>query len=327
MCLEKRYGFDMSDVSLRPAALILAFVRIDGVRKLIESCLQNDVKRIYISIDGPKDFEGQQIQLSIVRMVNEFKANSDGIFRLLHRDNNLGVGAGVIAGIDWFFSQESVGYILEDDLAVGSDFFSFSFEALSRYKDDDMVKMVAGSQMLTDLNKFDGAYWCNYPIIWGWSTWRDKWYQMKEGLLREKSLIIGRGNPIVNNFWTVGANRVLNGYVDTWDTPLAAEFRVKNWLCLVPPVNLVSNTGNDSYATNTKGIDEFLNLKITNLIVDTDFEFNRNYDSIRKYNRTLEKNIFKIKPYHLLIPLYSLLFDSFRFRVRKSQLKNRIVEA
>lgn len=316
----------MNDVSLQPAALILAFVRIDGVRRLIETCLRNDVKRIYISIDGPKDLEDKQIQKSIVRMVNDFKANSDGIFRLLHRDKNLGVGAGVIAGIDWFFSQESVGYILEDDLVVGPDFFSFSCEALSRYKDDDMVKMVAGSQMLTDLNKSNGAYWCNYPIIWGWSTWKNRWYQMKEGLLREKSWFIPKGNPIVNNFWTVGARRVLNGYVDTWDTPLAAEFRLKNWLCLVPPVNLVSNTGNDSYATNTKGVNQSLNLKITDLKVATNFEFNRNGHSIKEYNRTLEKKIFKIKPYHLLIPFYSFLFDFFRFRDRNLKLKNRIKE-
>jgi hypothetical protein len=89
----------------QPAVLILGFIRIKGVKELIETCLQNDVSKIYISLDGPRNKEEHLVQLEIIEMVNKFKVGSKATFILLVREKNLGVGAAVISGIDWFFSQ------------------------------------------------------------------------------------------------------------------------------------------------------------------------------------------------------------------------------
>jgi hypothetical protein len=314
----------MSEKSLHPAALILGFIRIKGIKELIESCLQNDVLRIYISLDGARNKEEHLTQLEIIKMINGFQVNCKATINLLVRERNLGVGAGVISGIDWFFSQEPSGHILEDDLSLGSDFFKFSREALNRFKNDNKVKVISGTQLLTNLSESNKAYWCNYPIIWGWSTWSDKWIQMRGGLFRKKSYKIFGQGAILNNYWAVGGNRVLKGKVDTWDTPLAAEFLREQWLCLIPPVNLVSNTGNDIYASHTTKVNKSLNLPLFKLKNNTDFDFNRNNSSVAIYNNTLEKSIFNIRIRHFLIPIYSFMFDFLRYRTVKPQLELRI---
>jgi len=308
----------------QPAVLILGFIRINGLKELIESCLQNDVSRIYISLDGPRNKKEHLIQLEIIEMINKFKVSSKATFILLVREKNLGVGAAVISGIDWFFSQEPSGHILEDDLSLSSDFFNFSREALNRFENDNKVKLISGTQLLTYLGDSNKAYWCNYPIIWGWSTWSGKWIQMRSGLFRKKTYKILGDGAIVNNYWAIGGNRVLKGKVDTWDTPLAAEFLLEKWLCLIPPVNLVSNTGNDLYASHTTKINKTLHLPLFKIKDNIDFDFNRNKSSVTIYNESLEKSIFNIRIRHFLIPIYSFMFDFLRFRNVKPQLEHRI---
>ena len=143
-------------------------------------------------------------------------------------------------------------------------------------------------------------------------------------LFRKKTYKIFGDGAIVNNYWAIGGNRVLKGKVDTWDTPLAAEFLLEKWLCLIPPVNLVSNTGNDLYASHTTKINKTLHLPLFKIKNNIDFEFNRNQSSIIIYNKSLEKSIFNIKIRHFLIPVYSFMFDFLRYRNVKPQLEHRI---
>lgn len=52
-------------------------------------------------------------------------------------------------------------------------------------------------------------------------------------------------------YWTAGCRRVLEGFVDTWDTLITTLLLSKNWKTLSPLVSLVRNVGNDDLATHT----------------------------------------------------------------------------
>ena len=301
-----------------PAALILGFVRPDGVKGLIETCIQNDVPRLYISIDGPRSDSDRLLQRKIVEVVERFQSNiSVQIFLQIH-DQNLGVGAGVISGLDWFFSKEKCGHILEDDLNVDSDFFEFSRLALREYRDYPSVKMISGSQLISEANSESQAHWCNYPMIWGWSSWSSRWIEMRTGLLKEKDFAYCQKNSHINNFWAIGANRVLQGKIDTWDTPLAAEFYRKSWFCIIPPKNLVTNSGNDQFANHTMGNTFGLNLPIEKITGIIDFQTLHTSKDIKKYNKLLERYVFRIKRRHYFAYIYALIID------RRKYLSNRV---
>jgi len=310
----------------QPAVLILAFLRQYGVKRLIESCLENDVSRIYISIDGPRSDSDRSIQLEMLEIIRELQATtSTQIFVQKHKVN-LGVGVGVISGLDWFFSHEYSGHILEDDLQVDSNFFIFSRLALLEFANHESVKMISGSQLIPIASRGKDVHWSNYPMIWGWSSWSNKWKEMKDGLLQRKSFVCFQKNSTVNNFWAIGANRVLDGKVDTWDTPLAAEFRRRKWICIIPPSNLVTNSGDDLQAFHTKGDTFGLNLPVSKLFPTLDFYSLSSPEYVNTYNKQLEKIVFKVKKRHLFLPLYSPLRDRNHLMLKKAPLVDRLVQ-
>jgi len=104
-------------------------------------------------------------------------------------------------------------------------------------------------------------------------------------------------------FFFVGAKRVEVGEIDTWDAPLAYEMSKKGKLCLLPPVNLVSNIGVDCYAAHTIHENFPLNFPLEKLEkfglpTLNDLMWTRHIE-----NKFLEKFVFKIGVRHLLSPL------------------------
>jgi hypothetical protein len=305
-------------------ALIISYARPEGVRDLIESCVSNGVTEIFIAIDGPKSDALRSRQVSIFEVVKSFSHVPNLKLKVLKQQRNLGVGVGVISAIDWFFSEVECGHILEDDLRVSSGFFQFSRDCLTHLGQDSRVMMVSGTEITSLWKDENSVLWSNYPMIWGWSTWRDRWLEMREGLLMRKSLMTLNSLSPRNLFWSIGANRVLDGKVDTWDTPLAAEFVFRGWLSVIPPVNLVSNFGDDGNASHTQSNTLGLNLPIQNLPSGLEILNSKNLARIETYNKYLEKNIFRIRLKHLFLPIYSLLFDRFKYKIQHEPLRERL---
>jgi len=307
------------------AALIVAYSRPDGVAKILEILVSYGISDIYISIDGPKNNRDNINQEKIVDEANKY-LNAGIRIHVIRQNQNLGVAGGVLAAVDWFFNNEEMGIILEDDLRFGVDFCKFAKQSLNQYKNDPKVWMISGTQHFPNYFGEEQVSWSNYPMIWGWATWADKWKIMRKGLVADKKIEI---KNLLNKrflFWLIGANRVLSGKVDTWDTPLAFEFQKRQKLCVLPPINLVSNIGDDDVATHTFAKNESLNLKVEKLPIYVNFTDEPNYKDLQQYNLLLEKNIFKIKFRHIFLPYYSLLFDFVRFprRNRKLPLLQRV---
>lgn len=311
-------------LELSPPALIIAYARPEGVKSLIESCIENGVKRIYVAIDGPKEDSSFNRQGKILDVIELFKGYKEISFFTLTHSKNLGVGVAVITAIDWFFSLEDFGYILEDDLVVNSGFFEFSKSALHLFAHDQRVFMICGTEITGNNPNSTEAIWCHYPMIWGWSTWKNRWLVMRRELLLSKSTSQFSKTSIRDNYWAVGANRVLDGKVDTWDTPLAASFVNHRWLSILPPVNLVSNEGNDTNASHTSKDSFGLNLPIQNLKEKIDFLSRFREDQISIYNKSLEKNVFRIRVRHYFLPLYGRIFDKVRYRNKLRPLSERL---
>ena len=63
--------------------------------------------------------------------------------KTLFREKNLGCKLAVSSGIDWFFENEGMGIILEDDCFPSQSFFWFCEELLERYKDDRIRDIIS----------------------------------------------------------------------------------------------------------------------------------------------------------------------------------------
>lgn len=306
--------------------LIIAYSRPGGVRTLLESMEVANVSKVYIAIDGPRDETDTRNRKLILKIVEEYSQKGSMNIQVLARELNLGVGAGVISAIDWFFENEESGIILEDDLVPSRSFFEYSSMCLSQFDWDPEVWVISGTQVFPNRNQPSISTWSHYPMIWGWAGWASKWKLMRTSLLRHKSF-----KPLLSlsarfHFWRVGANRTLLGKVDTWDIPLAFEFYYQRKLCLLPPVNLISNVGNDSIAAHTGEAGFPLNQPSFEIdlpfVVDS---ISRDQTS-KSYDLKLEAELFKISSKHVLLPIWSTLLDFHRFpkEKRKSPLSHRL---
>jgi hypothetical protein len=99
-------------------------------------------------------------------------------------------------------------------------------------------------------------------------------------------------------FFLAGALRVEVGIVDTWDLPLAYEMYSQKKMCVLPPVNLVSNIGTDDYATHTTHNRFPINYPIRELNEFKLPSVKELKDASRTTNRFLENEIFRIRKRH-----------------------------
>ena len=104
--------------------LIIGFNRPDLLQILINRLREINPRMVYLAVDGPRDNNpDDREKVSQVHACFEL-IDWDCEKKSLFRTENLGCRHGVTASIDWFFSQQPFGIILEDDCIPAPEFFS-----------------------------------------------------------------------------------------------------------------------------------------------------------------------------------------------------------
>ena len=238
------------------SVLVVAFQRFENLVEIFDACLRNGVKNIYVSLDVPKHAtlatsgRTQKIQA----LVQEYSLQHPTVFRFQQSKNSRGCGVSVLTGCDWVFSQEEFVIVLEDDCIPTDDFFNFASYSLPLIVGSNQLFIAVGSQFnRISLGDHKIAF-VKYPVFWGWTTTRDQWEILKLELMKMLSgqtLYLSHLSIAERTFWYAGCRRVLEGYVDTWDTLLTTILLSKNWKTISPLNALVRNVGNDDVATHT----------------------------------------------------------------------------
>lgn len=293
-------------------ALIITFRRLDGVQRLMKSLQEAGVVRIFLTIDGPRTSEDIEIQDSIESWATDFANDFNLEFSCLRRKANLGVGKGILESLDWFFSQNDFGLVLEDDLEISQDLVDFTRQCRDEFALNENLWMISGDQFFPEDFQSSRLTICNYPLVWGWATWADRWYEMRSAIKQPQEYRFRYLFSPVYSFWWTGKKRVELGLVDTWDIPLAFEMRRKGKLTVSPPVNLVRNLGFDQFASHTKRNLFPMNLPVSRFQMVLAEVPLIDYDPIPfRLNKRLEKHVFKIRLRHLLSPVKLYLQNLF----------------
>lgn len=240
------------------AVMMIVFNRPDQTRQVFERIREARPKRLYISADGPRanrpdDLESTAATRQIVQNVDwpcEVKT--------LFRDQNLGCKTAIKTGLDWFFSQEEEGIVLEDDCIPEPTFFRFAAEMLDRYRHDDRIATIAGTNYLLESQKFDSSYYFSkYLFVWGWASWRRVWQEYDfEIKTWPKFRDEGRLHRVFPNarslkYWTWIFDRTHDETLNAYDYQFFYSQMINNRMSVVPARNLVCNIGWGSGSTNT----------------------------------------------------------------------------
>ena len=244
---------------MRSPVLFLVFNRPDTTAQVFERIRAAKPPRLYISADGPRG--GRAGELEACQAVREIATKVDWPCELktLFQERNLGCKVGVSTGISWFFEQESEGIILEDDVLPALSFFSYCDDLLERYRFDERVGMISGSNLVCSRIKCEDSYFFSkIPLIWGWAAWRRSWQRYdvsiadwpawnEEGGLEK----LFPGKPLVRSYWRDAFQRVIDGKLNTWDYQLMFARWRYGGLTIIPANNLTDNLGYGLNATHT----------------------------------------------------------------------------
>lgn len=234
---------------MRKAALILAFRREKETINLARQAVDQGINSLYLHLDGSHRSGDLELQLRMINSINSICASENVEFTYLHQNSNLGLRNAILAAVDWFFSNEPEGYILEDDLVLSEKFFDFCQEYKNALLENKRCLIISGNQFERNLPQ--GIYLSEYPFIWGWFTNAANWTICKKLIT---GTYIGKRQHLphrVKNFWEMGNWKARTGLVNSWAIPLAHGFRNYEFYCLLPSTNMVSNIGNDQHATHT----------------------------------------------------------------------------
>lgn len=299
--------------------LILGYARTERILEMIKLVLQLGERDVYLSLDGPRNdsvAKAQEFLLNEIKLMN-LKQN----IKVRKNLDNQGVAVSVISGIDWFFSHEEFGIIIEDDLHFTRDFLSWCEWANSTYREDRDIFMISG-------NRFHGKgeiTYAHYPQTWGWATWQDRWREIRP-LYEGKSFRISKIYCYISNFWTGGTLRILSTVTDTWDILIAKHMKELGLLAVLPPVNLVSNLGADSFSTHTNSNSFPIGFPLESLIQKSLFTTPKENREIALNDRFLEERVFCIRPKHWFSLLKNLPLLAKRKELGRKLLENTFIE-
>ncbi|MGL4865378.1 MAG: hypothetical protein ACRC3I_10450 [Cetobacterium sp.] len=239
--------------------LFIVFNRMEITQKSFEKIKKIKPSKLYISSDGPREeIKDENEKVQRVREYILENIDWDCDVATLFQDTNKGCGPNVYQSINWIFKYEEYAIILEDDCVAEKTFFYFVQALLKKYKNDDRVGMISGSNHLSKKIKLDESYlFSNFKNCWGWATWKRAWknmdYEMTWKNKNYKNVLNNMGNDkFINKYWKYRINLISTNRVSAWDWQWYFSLASQNQLTIYPKINLISNIGFGENATHTK---------------------------------------------------------------------------
>lgn len=297
----------MNNLKLYIPVLFLIFNRLETTKQVLSEIRKAQPPRIYVAADGPRsnDLEEEnKVQAVRDHVINNIDWNCD--VKTLLREENLGCKYAVSSAIDWFFDNEEMGIILEDDTLPSQSFFFFCQELLEKYRYDERIMKIAGFNEVEGFKQKNDSYiFTNFAPDWGWASWRrawrnydvemSDWPQFKNNQMHKFYPFLEKRNQIFE--------RTYNNEIDTWDYQWHYMINKNHGLVCVPLKSLIKNIGFGEGGTHTKGSDTHrANIERKNIkfpLIHPKFVFhNLYYEQLLLNNESI---ISKIKKYIKLI--------------------------
>ena len=237
--------------------LVIAYNRPEFLKSMLIRLSSFPNVSISIAIDGPKASVSSDIGAvkKCIELAQEFKLQQPGT-KILIRSENKGCYKGVTEALDWFFSFNQAGIILEDDLIVNLDFIDYMRDGLNRFYNNKEVATINGHTSFSMRNQLNDGYFTPIPSSWGWATWKDRWEMFNPsvyhfGLITHADKFIRVGGIVGYRRWWKTMSKLKNDELDSWAYRwmfTCISLGMRSWNS---PRNLVSNVGFGKNATHT----------------------------------------------------------------------------
>lgn len=238
--------------------LFLIFNQPDKTKETFLKIREIKPRKLFIAADGPRP--GNKVDTSECEEVRELVRSMIDWDCEVHerfQDKNLGCKLAVSSAISWFFEYSEEGIILEYDCVPSNSFFTFCEKMLERYRNENRVMSISGSNYQFGKVHGDGSYYYSkIPSVWGWATWKQSWEKwdgdIKDYPQSQKYKMVQRyfKSRKSNKFWNKKFLQVYNKIDTTWGLPWVFCLFANDGVSVTPNKNLVTNIGFSNKATH-----------------------------------------------------------------------------
>lgn len=241
-----------------PVAIFLWRRRIN-LDVILGEIIKYGPSHLYIFVDGARNEEDRQDINLVVQICNSNLLGKNIEFTYDMAPTHFGLHHRYRTGINTLFSKEECAIILEDDTIPSPDFFDFcSFYLKELFHRKDIVAINGFLKTDDDFltaNNVKGAFTHHIFNPWGWASWSHKLLPLYNPDIKSVSwwqslwvFILWRNIELFNLRCRL-LREVESGKLITWDVQLQWSIFLKHKKVLTSPINLVSNVGNDEFAS------------------------------------------------------------------------------
>lgn len=240
--------------------LLNVFNRPEETSRVLEVLAAQQVPVLYVHCDGARDGREDDVQnvKEVQRLIHDTVTWPCELYTMFE-EKNYGCGIGPYRAISWFFENVEDGIILEDDCVPHPDFFMCCQELLERYRDNEQIAVIGGTNRHPDKKRTNDSYFFSpFPETWGWATWRRVWNEYDFDFMVTDMEFKRKVLPFVKSYGAMlyGLNLLQKMRMDVadksyWDFQLDLMCLYTNKLSIIPSVNMISNIGFNERATHT----------------------------------------------------------------------------
>jgi hypothetical protein len=242
---------------MQTAVALILFRRPEHTAMVFERIREARPPKLFLIADGPRpgntdDERGCEQARAVVERI-DWPCDVVRDFA----DENLGLKRRIPSGLDRVFAEVEEAIILEDDCLPHPSFFPYCEELLERYRDDERVVHISGSQLLPQTPTEGSYHFSRGPAIWGWATWRRAWRLFDVELTEWHALNKRQRKARLREMFEEPAEQRHWGFVwdhsheiDNWDAQWSYVALSRGLLAIHPNRNLITNIGFGDDATN-----------------------------------------------------------------------------
>lgn len=242
------------------AVLIIFFCRTEKTREVFEAVKKAKPSKLYLYQDGAR--ENVLSDKMNIRQCRDIFSEIDWEceVKTYFQEKNFGCDPSEYIAQRWFFENEEMGIVIEDDDVPAQAFFPFCKELLERYKNNEKINMICGMNN-NDISKDvkESYLFTKMGSIWGWASWRrviDTWDKDYTWLDDAQKVA-----TIKNNYCKYGDAEKYIATADRhrktgrahYESINAAAMFLYDRVNIVPKYNMIKNIGVDKESTHSVG--------------------------------------------------------------------------
>ena len=249
---------------------LIAFNRPRHLQENLRSLKKNNIKKIYIFCDSPKegDNKNKLKNEEVILIINSINWCEVILTRY---KKNLGCKKIHMNVMEYMFKKYDKLIILEDDLICSPHLIEFLSRCLIKYENETDVKNITGYCPPIEIpnNYKDDVFFLKRHGSWGLGTWKRVYKEFLELDFNHKKILVSKKNRMKLKKGGTDTVPLMTadyfGWVDSIGIWWSWNSLVNNGINLYPTKSLIKNMGHDNSGTHSGISNKY--------IVDMDHQF------------------------------------------------------